>query len=305
MRDYPVLIVAHSRVDTLKCVLIELNKVKPATLYVFADGPRNDTEVAKCQAVRKLIDDCIKWDCDLHKFYSENNYGCGKGVSSAISWALQKEEGLIIIEDDCVPAVSFFPFCNTLLEKYKDDERIWYISGTNFLEPYHKSETSYIFSKYGNIWGCDTWKRCWHKYDYRMESFSEFQRLKTLYTQFPKREADYFMKLYANDIKRIDSKNSWALQFDYLVNSNGGLSIVPAGNLITNIGHDGSHTSKRSSVFHDKPVAESFSVQSSPQFVTPDYAYDRQYFKAFWRKKESVFPRRNCGRKIRIGSCGK
>ena len=68
------------------------------------------------------------------------------------------------MEDDCVPSKDFFKFCNLLLEKYKNDNRISQISGNNFLnfKKYKRRNLdSYFFSKLTSSWGWATWKNRW------------------------------------------------------------------------------------------------------------------------------------------------
>ena len=42
---------------------------------------------------------------------------------TGFSWVFEKEEQAIILEDDCIPNLDFFRYCDEMLEKYKDDER--------------------------------------------------------------------------------------------------------------------------------------------------------------------------------------
>ena len=57
--------------------------------------------------------------------------GCGRRISSGLDWVFEREEQAIIVEDDCVPELSFFQYCQEMLEYYKDDDRILMVSGNN------------------------------------------------------------------------------------------------------------------------------------------------------------------------------
>ena len=127
----PVLFIIFNRTDTTLRVLEQIKKAKPARLYITADGPRlnrpgEDIACAKAKAeVLKAID----WECELKTLFREENLGPKHAVSSALDWFFEQEEEGIVLEHDCLPANSFFRFCDTLLEKYREDTRVWLISG--------------------------------------------------------------------------------------------------------------------------------------------------------------------------------
>jgi hypothetical protein len=54
----------------------------------------------------------------------------------------------IILEDDCVPSTSFFPYCADLLDRYESDERAMMISGNNHLLGHAVTADSYYFSRH-------------------------------------------------------------------------------------------------------------------------------------------------------------
>lgn len=101
--------------------------------YVAADGPRQDKEgeSEKCAETQRIIEQ-IDWDCEVKTLFRDENFGCGAAVSTAISWFFNQVEFGIVLEDDCMPGLSFFPYCEELLMKYKDDDQIMLISGNNF-----------------------------------------------------------------------------------------------------------------------------------------------------------------------------
>ena len=134
----PVLFLIFKRAETTKKVFERIKEAKPPKLYIAADGPRRDRpeEVAKCVETRKIVEN-IDWPCEVYRLYREENLGCGKGVSSALDWFFDNEEQGIIIEDDILPNIDFFKYCDEMLELYKNDERIQLITGRNaFFEEY-------------------------------------------------------------------------------------------------------------------------------------------------------------------------
>src|SRR5450759_4497034 len=120
--ETPVLFLIFNRSDTTQQVFNQIRQIKPKYLFVAADGPRLDrpVEIEKCLETKSIIQQ-IDWDCELKSLFSETNLGCRVGVSSAITWFFENVEQGIILEDDCLPDLSFFPYCENLLNKYKDD----------------------------------------------------------------------------------------------------------------------------------------------------------------------------------------
>ena len=135
--DTPILFLVFNRPDTTAQVFQRIRELHPAKLFIAADGPREGKEGEKetCEDVRRLILDGIDWVCDVKTLFRFHNLGCGNAVSSAITWFFDNVEEGIILEDDTLPDPSFFPFCKTLLEKYRNDEKVKIISGNNFQLP--------------------------------------------------------------------------------------------------------------------------------------------------------------------------
>ncbi len=182
MLKVPVLLIAFNRPATTQQVLDAIALYQPPVLYIATDGARknNESDVIKCKAVHELID---KWQINnpaetVNKLYQQNNLGCGVGVSTAINWFFAAEEMGIILEDDCLPNKSFFIFAKLYFHRYKDEECIMHIGGSNFVEPEMKVDNeSYYFSIYPQIWGWASWRRAWRKYDFEMKRFDEFINL--------------------------------------------------------------------------------------------------------------------------------
>ena len=187
---------------------------------------------------------------------------------SAIDWFFDNEEMGVILEDDCLPSQSFFWFCEELLERYKDDMRVWHISGDNFQDGIHRGDGDYYFSKYNHIWGWASWTNRWGSYDVKMESYNLFETSNQLLNVFnntksQKYWADVFFKVSDGQI------DTWDYQWTYTVLSNSGLSVLPNKNLISNIGFgpDATHTMDLESQ-HSKLERKDMSFPiKHPQFV--------------------------------------
>jgi hypothetical protein len=212
-----------------------IRAARPERLLVIADGPRESRpgEKQMCDETRAVAAN-IDWPCEVLRNYSDVNLGCGLRVSSGIDWAFSQVEDAIILEDDCVPDLSFFPFCSELLEKFRDDERVMMISGRShhLSEEELSSDESYCFSQTTRCWGWATWRRAWAKYDYRLKDRRRELDLKTLPGNI-----FYQVKMrHVIDETVAGRVDTWDYQWFYTMSRYRGLCITPFINLVANVG---------------------------------------------------------------------
>lgn len=158
--DLPVLLVFWARPRQFARVFEQVKRAKPRKLFLYQDGPREGraddiTNVQECRAISEQVD----WDCEVHRFDQAKNVGCAAAVYTAIKWAFEHVDRCVILEDDVVPAQSFFSFCKEMFERYDEDQRIGIICGMNNCGISSECPYDYLFSKSGSIWGWATWKR--------------------------------------------------------------------------------------------------------------------------------------------------
>lgn len=233
-----ILFLIFNRPDNTARVFEQIRTAKPRRLYIAADGPRRGSEkdTERCAETRNITNK-IDWDCNVSTLFRNENMGCKRGVSAAISWFFEHEEEGIILEDDCLPANSFFKFCDVLLEKYRHDERVMHITGCNLQAGRRWGNASYYFSNRVHVWGWAGWRRAWQGYDLSLEKYADVD----VYRQFKNIYADDFVAgAWARifDEMRTGKINSWAYALDFEVFFNNGLTIIPNINLISNIGFD-------------------------------------------------------------------
>ena len=193
--DTPLLLIAWRRPHTLRQVIDAIRPVAPTRLFVACDGPNPERpgEAEKVAATRAVIEQEIDWPCQIEKLYSDVNQGCRLGVSRAITWFFEQVEEGIILEDDCVPHPDFFPYCATLLERYRHDTRVWSICGSNFQLGNKRGDASYYFSIHGDSWGWASWSRAWRHYPDAQRQWFSFRDSGRLDDVFPlNAERDYW-----------------------------------------------------------------------------------------------------------------
>jgi hypothetical protein len=277
----PVLFIVFNRPDTTTRVFEAISLARPPRLYFAVDGPRvdNPEDVENITLVRNLVLNNIDWDCQVFTLFRDQNLGCKRAVSDAINWFFEREEMGIILEDDCLPNMSFFAFCEELLNKYKDDERIMMASGFNKLGKWNSDKYDYFFSNLGGIWGWASWRRAWKQYDGDMKNLEYFTQRKYFEYLFGRKAG----KIRAKEIAdaRNANVNSWAYPWGFTRHINSGLAIVPSVNLVENIGFgdDSTHT-KGKKGFSSNTYEMTFPLINNNIVVA-----DRKYDELFLAKK--------------------
>lgn len=270
-KNTPILILVFNRPENTHRVFEEIRKAQPKKFYIAGDGARNIDEQDKINETRAIVN-LIDWDCEVKTLFRDENLGCRKAVSSAITWFFNHEEEGIVLEDDCLPSQSFFGFCSELLERYRHDHRIGHIGGANFQQGRKVGDGSYYYSRLTHVWGWAGWKRVWDTYDVEMKSFEHFrvEDLKSIASHAPYRDI-WYSNLEATYNHKI---NTWDYQYAYCNLINNRLSIIPNINLIKNIGfgNDATHT------FWEHPHANlpTFEIDEleAPNFFIPNVEAD-------------------------------
>lgn len=287
----PVLLIAWRRPHTLRQVINAIRPVAPSRVFVACDGPNPNRpgEEEKVAATRAVIDCEIDWPCQIERLYSDVNQGCRLGVSRAITWFFGQVEEGIILEDDCVPHPDFFTYCTTLLKRYRDDTRVWCISGNNFQKGQWRGDGSYYFSRYNHCWGWASWRRCWSHYDAELTHWPKLRNSKLLNTIFEDPvERQYWSNIWQKLLEK-GQPDTWDYQWTFTCLSNSGLTALPNRNLISNVGfgEDATHTTAKAS---NTSIGNGIDASCHPLFVLRDCSADLYAFREHYGGKWSYFP---------------
>lgn len=291
-----ILLIFFARPETLKKVFDEIKKARPAKLFLACDGARENVpgEIERVEECKKIVSD-IDWDCEVFKHYSDENLGCGKGPKTAISWAFEHTDQLVIMEDDCVPAESFFSYMEEMLNYYKNDSRIGIISGFNHFYEWNCGNNSYCFTKYGATLGWGTWKRVWEKYDFHVDLIKDEYCKKLIKKEISNKKAmqSRLKSWQTANVETYKKKvNYWDIQFGFVKYSQSYLCVVPKTNLIYNIGVGlgSTHTEqekkkewKLGQVLF-MPTKDLCFPLHHPKYVICDREYDKKCFKKVLHK---------------------
>jgi hypothetical protein len=277
----PVALFVFRRPETTRRVFESISRVRPTRLLLIADGPRSDREgeADDCRQVREIVTK-VDWPCELSTNFAENNLGCQERMISGINWVFSLVEEAIILEDDCLPDLSFFQFCQELLARYRGDSRVAAISGTNLVGKYLNTKDSYFFSQLGGNWGWATWKSEWEKFDRHIEDWPKLRKQKTLSEIFDQpKTVDYWTRIF-DMVYAKQGPSAWDYQWLYAHLKNNGLTVVPAVNLVKNIGfgQGATHTDAVDVRLSPPTTAIKFPL-NHPSAFTPLRSLDRRFQK--------------------------
>jgi len=276
-----VLFLVFNRPNTTRKVFDAIRVAKPPRLYVASDGPREEIE-GELEVVQKVRDIAsnVDWDCKVKTLFRNKNLGCKIAVSTAIDWFFDNEEEGIILEDDTSPSLSFFWFCQELLERYRNDSRIWHISGHKHSK-IKSDEYSYNFSNYCQVWGWATWRRAWRYYDFNLSSY--FSILGGNLNELNIFRSDEEIEIRRKILGKILSGelDTWDYQWEFIIRINNGLSIRPSLNMVENIGFGEAATHTKKSPRKKYASEEMDFPLQHPNYVCANARLDRDHFK-FW-----------------------
>jgi hypothetical protein len=245
----PVAFILFNRPAVTERVFAAIRAARPPELFLIADGPRQNIpeDPARCAAARAMTEK-VDWPCQVHRKFADTNVGLRRNVSEGLDWVFAQTEEAIILEDDCLPDPSFFPFCDELLARYRTDPTVGMICGTNLApkEIAPDDDASYYFSRYCIIWGWATWRRAWQYYDREMKEWPSLGKDGWLEDKVATSTAVNFWRRHFDDChqQHPDGLNTWDIQLVFAFWRHQMRSIVARKNLVRNlgIGAEATHT---------------------------------------------------------------
>ncbi|HBF34405.1 TPA: hemolytic protein HlpA-like protein [Candidatus Sumerlaeota bacterium] len=273
----PVALIIFNRPETTAQVFERIRQAQPKQLFIIADAPRPDRagEAERCAQARAITEQ-VDWDCTVLRNYAEANMGCKWRPISGISWVFEQVEQAIILEDDCLPDLSFFPYCGELLERYRDNAQVMVINGNSYLPDHCTVQDSYAFTHLLRSWGWATWRRAWALYDVEMKQWPAV------------RDSGELEKLFSPTVwhtSKIELERAydgtyaqaWDYQWHFTILQNHGLCVRPAQNLVANLGVGGGGT--HTTVDHPLGTYPSHAMEfplRHPDMVVADVPLDRE-----------------------------
>ncbi|HUI06234.1 MAG TPA: glycosyltransferase family 2 protein [Verrucomicrobiae bacterium] len=275
----PVALIIFNRPDHAAQVFAQIAAARSPQLFVIADGPRPDVpdDAERCAAARAVVEH-VDWDCDVKRNYSDVNLGCGLRPTTGLAWVFQQVDRAIVLEDDCVPDLTFFRFCDEVLERYRDDERVMHVAGNNGLQGRRYNAASYFFSRHNLCsGGWATWARARRHFDIELKQWPALRDTPWLeYIVGEPRGAAVWRRIF-DEAHAAGTRASYSdYQWTFICWMENGLSVIPNVELCRNIGfgEGATHTVGASSPWRvDRTEAMRFPLVHPP-CVTPDAEAD-------------------------------
>lgn len=282
--EAPVLVIGFKRLNELKRVLEATRTYHAGEIYVFLDHARSgrQQEAGECAALRAWVAQWAAGEMRIHVHLAPQNLGCARAIPAGMAWVFdQGHESVIFLEDDCLPAPTFFPYMQATLQKFEHDERVMMVSGDQFLPAsmLQSYEYSYYFSRFVHIWGWGTWKRAWDHYDHTLAALADPFIAVNIESLFPGHaEAAFYTNIW-NKQRGDPLDSAWGSRWLLACLLQRGLCVCPTRNLVRNIGFGaGSTHTSRASAYQIVPLQKLDLPLSHPRHVIEWRAADRWWF---------------------------
>jgi hypothetical protein len=242
MNLVPLIIFVYNRPEHITKTIEALKSnafAAESSLFIFSDGNKDERDKKNVDKVRNYISK-ISGFKEIKITLRVKNLGLADSVISGVTEVIEKYGKAIVLEDDIVTSPYFLKFMNEALEFYKDDKRIFSISGYNFPIKIPESYKHQVYiSPRPSSWGWATWKDRWDNAVWKPENVLNIKDKKAVRNLMDKAGKDLAPML----LKSIEGKiSSWAVKwaFTHLVNES--YCLYPTNSLVRNNGADASGT---------------------------------------------------------------
>ena len=276
----PLVVFTHLRINELKKCISSLKKCKESKnthLYIISDGAVDQIQEIKINKIRKYIRS-IKGFKKKTIYLRKKNFGLSKNILSGVTKIINKHGKIIVLEEDIIVQKEFINFMNLNLEKYKNESKIWHISGWNYNVNISSSFDAYCIRTM-NCWGWGTWKNRWINYKKNPNKIiNKWSKQKISKFNFDN-TINFYSQIVRNYKKQI---NTWAVFWYATIFENNKLCINPTISLTENIGigKKATHTINVDDIFKSK-----FENKSKSQFALPNELTESKFINQKIQKK--------------------
>jgi hypothetical protein len=277
----PVLLIIFNRPRHTRAVLAAIRKARPTKLFVAADGPRADvkSDATLCRAARDIVEE-VDWPCEVSRLSSSENLGCKAGPETAISWFFENVEAGVVLEDDCLPAASFFDFSGAMLDRYADRNDVMMVCGSNAAISWKPDQQSYHYAYNATPWGWASWRNAWREYDSTMSAWKTPEgRARVAATVANSKQERWRKRQF--DRVCYGGFNTWDYVWTFTRLQAGAASVIPSRNLVSNIGFgpEATHTTRVRRKVASLPTSELRAPFLGPRDQWVDHEYDQLVYR--------------------------
>lgn len=250
----PIVLFVYNRLDHTKQTIEALQKNEisnKSDLFIYSDAAKNEESKQKVADVREYIKS-INGFKNITIIEREKNYGLANSIIDGVTKIVNEYGKIIVLEDDLITSPNFLKFMNEALEIYKNEDKVYSVTGYSFTDNILDIESSY-FLKLTSSWSWGTWADRWQQFKRDKKDLKQIisssKQEKNLFNFDDSYDYVSMAKM------QIDGKiDSWAIYWYLCVFKQNGLTLYPAKKLVKNIGFDGSGTHCSFSEYEDELV---------------------------------------------------
>ena len=238
----PVVLFAYNRPDHMRQTIEALQKNELADrsdLFIYSDGPKDEQTEKAVQKVREYIH-TINGFKTVTIREREENWGLAKSIIGGVTEVINEYGRIIVLEDDLISSPMFLNYMNYYLNAYKNEHKVFSITGFNYPQNLFNIPDDYIYSIYFGCrcmsWSWATWSDRWDKVDWQIKDFGTFIQDKKSKKLFNRGGDDLTDMLKSQIEGKIDS---WAIRWCYAHYKHNSYCVYPIKSLIKNLGFDG------------------------------------------------------------------
>lgn len=254
MNISPIIIFTYNRLDHLDTLFKSLEQndlFLKSKLFVFSDGPKNETDLKKIEKIRTYLKKKLIF-CNSEIIERSSNFGLSKNVIRGIDQIFEVYNQAIILEDDLEVSPFFLNYMNDALNLYANSENVASISGYMYPINPKKFSDSYFFLNLVESWGWGTWKRAWKNFETDGIKLKKKIDEKKLVDKFNFSSGISYYKMLNDNINGLN--DSWAVRWYASVFLKNMLTLFPNTSFVKNIGMDNSGENCNYTTVYDSSI---------------------------------------------------
>jgi hypothetical protein len=264
----PIALFVYNRAEHTRRTLEALRRndlASQSDLFVFSDAAKNDSIVPAVREVRHRLH-ALKGFRSITIIERDRNYGLANSVVAGVTQLCSEFGRMIALEDDLLTTSDFLTFMNRALERYREEPRVFSVSGFNFALnaagarqfPYD----AFCFYRSSSLgWG--TWNDRWEKTDWSISDYHRFHSDKHQQEKFRRGGEDLPRMLRLQMVGKLDS---WAIRWAYAHYKHDALALLSLRPRVFHIGGDGSGTYTKWGALRQLPLTS----ETKSEFTFPD-----------------------------------
>jgi len=249
----PIVLFTHKRLETLQKTVasLSLNALSVhSDLIIYSDGAKTPEDQIIINEIRSYLKTIIGFK-SVHIHTSIKNKGLANSIINGVSEVMDEYHKAIVLEDDLIVSANFLEYMNQALYFYKDNSKIFSISGYSPTIKGLENNDIY-YTQRASSWGWGCWENRWKEIDWTAKSYESFKNNKFAKKRFNAMGSDMNLMMKRQMKGKI---NSWAIRFCFHQFQKDLYSVHPSISKIQNMGlsdKNATNTFQKHNRFHSE-----------------------------------------------------